>query len=91
MSEVRITLFDFDLEKDKPKEPLHMAVQYDPNLSLQEQGTKKVSIFCGDYVSGGTVTLPLAMLTQIISALMQEDLKRQSNIIIPDNGIILPN
>lgn len=92
MGMVSVTLFDFDLKKDEPKQPITFEATYDENLSLEEQGVKKVAITVGNNVCTGTVTLPLQMLSALMSQAMAENHKRsQPSIIMPDNGIIRPN
>lgn len=92
MGVVRITLYDYDLATGEPKQPITAELQYDPELTLEEQGVKKVAIFCGDDVGGGNIMLPLGMLTTAMSVVMDADQKRSSAIIMPPKpNIILPN
>lgn len=92
MGSIRIQLFDWDESTNEAKEPLVVELAYDPGLTLEEQGTKKVSIFAGDDVGGGQVLIPLAMLNQAMSALIAADMNRSKpGIIMPNNKLILPN
>jgi hypothetical protein len=90
---VTISLFDFS-DMENPPPPLHVQLQYsevDPDpLTF---GPKKLTIAVGDDVAVGTVSLPLMVLTQLMSQLMSEDQKRSTGGLIGINkpGIILPN
>lgn len=92
MGTIRVQLFDWDEKTNEAKQPLVVELEYDPELTLEEQGTKKVSIFAGDNVGGGQVLIPLAMLNEAMTALIAADMKRSTSpIIMPDNKIIRPN
>lgn len=93
MSILKFQLHDWDVDADEPKEPISVEFAYDPEMSLEEQGFKKVSIYAGDDVSGGSVFLPLIMLNHGMTALMLAAAKRDNKggIIIPNNKIIMPN
>lgn len=91
MSVIQLTLHDFDRVNNKPKPVITIEVNCDPNMSLEQQGFKKISITAGDDIGCGTVTLPLAALTQAMAALMKEDAKRSSAILTPGSGIVRPH
>lgn len=83
---IRITLYDFDVKTEEPKDPLHVEMEYDPDLSLEEQGIQKVSIYVGDNVTGGNVLIPLAMLNECMTTVAMMAVKRDqgsSSIILP--------
>ena len=91
MASVRITLFDFDPVTGEAKEPIVSELEYDPELTLEEQEYKKLNIWAGDNVSGGSIMVPLGMLTAAMAPVMDADMKRTPSIIMPDRRIIKPN
>lgn len=93
MGTIKLTMFDFNIDPDddtksSPKEPITVELEYDADLTLEEQGVQKVSIYVGDNVVGGQVVVPLAMLNEAMGALMAGYLKREAenkpSIIMPD-------
>lgn len=92
MGMVRISLYDFDPKSQEPKPPINIEMEYDDDMSLEEQGYQKVAITAGNDVGCGTVMLPLGMLSQLVAMAMAENMKRNTpSIIMPDNKIIRPN
>lgn len=94
MACVRITLFDFDEKTQEAKEPITAEIQYDSDLSLEDQGYKKLAIFAGDDVAGGTLFVPLAALNALMTTVMMTANKRDnaSGLILPKKpGIIKPH
>lgn len=91
MGIVRIVLYDFDTVTQQPKQPITAELEYDPDMSLEEQGYKKVAITVGDDVGCGTIMLPLHLLTAAMAPVMDADQKRSSPIIMPNKGIIKLN
>ena len=84
MTLIRGTLFCLGAE------PIAVEMNIDPSTPIIEQWPK-ITITAGDDVGAGTVILPLAALTGVVSALMEADKKRQSKITMPNKDIILPN
>jgi hypothetical protein len=91
MGTLKITLFDYDPATGNAKPPITAELEYDENMTLDEQGFKKLAIFAGNDVAGGTLFVPLHMLTGVMSTIMEEDQKRSPGIIMPDKSIIKPH
>jgi len=85
MGVVRITMFSLD------QEPITAEIEYEPEMTLKDQG-KKLAIYAGDDVAGGTLLLPLDLLSACMSTIMQADKQVRSGIVMPEKpGIIRPN
>lgn len=83
---MRITLFDGE------KQPISGELSYDPDMSIEEQGVKKLSIYVGDDVCGGNIMVPLGMLMGLINFIAEADINRSGNgLIVPPKKLILPN
>lgn len=100
MGVIKLTLFDYAKnaqgELTEPKEPLTVELEYSPDLTLEECGVKKLSVYVGDDVTGANVIVPLHMLNTAMSSLMMMIAKREHDeqpaILMPSTPkIILPN
>lgn len=84
MSLVKIMLFG-------ESKPVTREIEFDPDDPVAiEAANLRVSVTVGDDISGGTVVLPFAMLSNLIAQCMAEYQSRKQ-IIMPPNKIIKPN
>lgn len=84
MSQIRVMY----INHNKPTQPPIAAQMLLGNIP-NEVGSETVTISTGDGLAQGAITVPLAVLTQLMGTVMVEVEKRSSSVILPK--LILPN